>query len=226
MASPPTLFHILYCREERPFAYYGKYSSRLEQQVSEVQLEFLSAQLHRLNDFNMMFQTSDPVLHHLHGEVIRLLKAILSNFMKLDVVRSCDPFTVSIDDPNIMVPIHKVYLGIKATVTLQELIDDESEAALQRCEDVRKNCLAFMFEIVRQIRQHFNLQDSAYTLLKFLIPQNAVNCSLPTQLHLFNKFPYLSNVADKVVVDSQWRRQALEESHEINPNESSLQFWK
>lgn len=173
-----------------------------------------------------MFQTSDPVLHHLHSEVNRLLKSILSDFMKLDVVRSCDPFTVSIDDPNQMVSIDQVYLGIQATTTLYELIDGDPEAAGQRCQEVRKNCLAFMLEVVRQIRQRFKLQDSAYTLLEFLIPQNAVNCHPPTLLQLFNKFPYLSNVADKEVVDSEWRKQALEESNEIDPNESSLQFWK
>ena len=198
----------------------------LRNKYLKAQLEFLSAQLHRLNDFNTMFQTSDPVLHHLHSEVNRLLKSILSDFMKLDVVRSCDPFTVSIDDPNQMVSIDQVYLGIQATTTLYELIDGDPEAAGQRCQEVRKNCLAFMLEVVRQIRQRFKLQDSAYTLLEFLIPQNAVNCHPPTLLQLFNKFPYLSNVADKEVVDSEWRKQALEESNEIDPNESSLQFWK
>ena len=76
-----------------------------------------------------MFQTSDPVLHHLRGEVDRLLRSILSDFMKFDIVRSCDPFTVSIDDLNLMVPIDKVYIGINATETLHELIEDEPEAA-------------------------------------------------------------------------------------------------
>ena len=155
-----------------------------------------------------MFQTSDPVLHHLRGEVDRLLRSILSDFMKLDIVRNCDPFTVSIVNPNLMVPIDNVYIGINATETLHELIDDEPEAAVPGCEDVKKNCLAFMLEI----RQRFNLSDSAYTLLDFLLPQNAVNCHLPTLIWLFNKFPYLSNVADKALVDSKWRKQALEDS--------------
>ena len=194
--------------------------------TTESILRALSTQLHRLNDFNTMFQTSDPVLHHLRGEVDRLLRSILSDFMKFDIVRSCDTFTVSIDDLNLMVPIDKVYIGINATETLHELIEDEPEAAVPRCQDVKKNCLAFMLEIVRQIRQRFNLSDSAYTLLDFLLPQNAVSCHPSTLLQLFNKFPYLSNVADKALVDSEWRKQALEESNKIDPDESSLQFWK
>ena len=49
----------------------------------------------------MMFQTSDTVLHHLCGEVDRPLRSILTDFMKLDIHRSCDPFTVSIDTSHI-----------------------------------------------------------------------------------------------------------------------------
>ena len=60
------------------------------------QLEFLSAQLHRLNKFNTMFQTTAPMLHHLR-EVRRLLRDILSDFIARDVVRKQDPFTISID---------------------------------------------------------------------------------------------------------------------------------
>jgi hypothetical protein len=97
-----------------------------------------TAQLH---DFNTMFQTSDPVLH---------------------VVISCDPFTVSLDHPNLRVPTDQVYLGIQATTTLQELIAHNPEA-VQSCQDVRGNCLEFMLEAVRQIRLRFDLQDSAHT---------------------------------------------------------------
>ena len=57
------------------------------------QLEFLSAQLHRLNKFNTMFQTTAPMLHHLRGEVRRLLRDILSDFRKQD------PFTITLEYP-------------------------------------------------------------------------------------------------------------------------------
>ena len=109
--------------------------------------------------------------------------------------------------------------------TLQELIAHDPEA-VQSFQDVRRNYLEFVLEAVRQIRQRFDLQDSAYTLFKFMIPQNAVNCHPPTLLQLFNKFPYLSKVADKAFVDAEWRKRALEESNELDPNELSLQFWK
>ena len=85
------------------------------------QLEFLSAQLHRLNEFNTMFQTTAPLmLHHLRREVRRLLQDILSDFIAIDVVRKQDPLTISVDCIDIRVPLDNMYMGILATYSLHE----------------------------------------------------------------------------------------------------------
>ena len=76
----------------------------------------------------LMFQGSDPLLHHLHSEVDELLRSILADFMKMDVVKSCDPFAVSLDDPSLLVTIEHVYLGVQATMTLQECSIRDQEA--------------------------------------------------------------------------------------------------
>ena len=145
----------------------------------QAQLEFLSFQLHRLNEFNTMFQSSDPVLHHLYDEVQKLLKSLLSDFLKMDVVRNCDPFTLSLDDPQLKMPIDEVYLGIAATATLNECLALDDHEAVQ---SVKQTCLEFMLELVRQIRSHFDLSDSAYKLVEFIMPHNAVKCN-PSSLH-------------------------------------------
>ena len=196
----------------------------LSNKYLKAQLEFLSFQLHRLNDFNTLFQSSDPVLHHVRDEVHKLLKCILSDFMKIDVVKSCDPFTVPLDDPINNVHVDQVYVGILATTTLHECheIDQDPRAV----KSVKMTCLEFMMEAVKQIRSRFDLSDSAYKLVEFVLPENAVKCCPPSLQELFIKFPYLTGVADKMLVDAEWRKQALEESSEINKDESSLQFWQ
>ena len=65
--------------------------------VFKVQLEFLNGQLHRLNCFKKMFQTAEPMLHHLRSEVLKLLKNILSDFIGLDIVRTKDPLTIDVE---------------------------------------------------------------------------------------------------------------------------------
>lgn len=147
----------------------------LSNKFLKAQLEFLSFQLHRLNDFNTLFQSSDPVLHHVRDEVRKLLKCILSDFMKMHVVKSCDPFTVPLDDPNRNVPIDQVYLGILATTTLHECHEEP-----RAVHTVKSTCLEFMVEVVKQIRSRFDLSHSAYTLVEFILPENAVKCCPPS----------------------------------------------
>ena len=185
------------------------------------QLEFLSAQLRRLNEFNTMFQTTKPMLHHLREEVTKLLRDILSDFINMDVIRKEDPFTIDVHCLDIRVPLEKVYMGILATNTLSELKDD-----LDSVLKVKKACLEFLIELVKQIRSRFDMKNPIFRLVEFLIPSNAVKC-LPLSLHeLFSTLPYLADVADVVSADLEWRRQSLEESTKLTPNESSIVFWQ
>ena len=185
------------------------------------QLEFLSAQLRRLNEFNTKFQTTEPMLHHLREEVGKLLRDILSDFIILDVVRKQDPFIIDVNCAEIRVPLEDVYVGILATTTLNECRNDP--ASVLR---VKQACLDFLIELIKQIRSRFDMRSPIFRLVEFLIPSNAVKCS-PTSLHeLFSTFPYLVEVADVVSADLEWRKQSLEESTVLTPDESSIICWQ
>ena len=140
-------------------------SNALNNKFVLAQLEFLSAQLRRLNEFNTMFQSSEPLLHHLRGEVTKLLRDIISDFISIDVVRNEDPFTIDVDCMNIRLPLDKVYMGILATNTLFELRDDMNSVL-----KVKRVCVEFLVELVRQIRSRFDMKDPIFKLLEFLIP--------------------------------------------------------
>ena len=58
----------------------------------KAQIEFLQVQLHRTNELNALFQSDQPLLHALHEKVCQLLKELMSDFVKLDVIRNCDVF--------------------------------------------------------------------------------------------------------------------------------------
>eukprot|EP00794_Sanderia_malayensis_P004936 gene4936-5583_t len=91
----------------------------------KAQLEFLGCQLH-LNVFSAMFQTTEPMLHHVRGQVLELLKNILSDFIRPDVVRDKDPLTLDVEAVELQVPVDKIYLGMNATHTLFECGDPDS----------------------------------------------------------------------------------------------------
>ena len=138
------------------------------------QLEFLSAQLKRIKEFNTKFQTAEPMLHHLREEVRKLLRDVLSDFIVLDVVRKEDPFIIDVDRVENRVPLQDVYVGILATTTLNELRYDPSSVLC-----VKQACQDFLIELIKQIRSRFDMKTPIFRLVEFLIPSNAVKCSPP-----------------------------------------------
>lgn len=71
-----------------------------------------------MNAFNTLFPQEAPAVHLLREEMTKLLKQILSDFIKLDVVRPEDPFSVDVHEPRNRVDVEQVYGGISATFTL------------------------------------------------------------------------------------------------------------
>jgi hypothetical protein len=130
----------------------------------------------------------------------------------MDVARTCD-VTLPIDNPEFNVDDDQIYLGILATTTWSECVD------VQALQQIKMACHEFMVELVKQIRSRFDLKDSAYKLLEFILPVNAVRCCPLSLQALFVRFPYLTNVADKMLVDIERRKQALEESPEIHEDQ-------
>jgi hypothetical protein len=85
-----------------------------------IYLEFLSYQLERFNDFNLLFQCGRPVLHCLKPQVEMLLRSIASDFMKMDYVKATNPKKIS-PSVEFHVTLEDVYLGMVATATLREI---------------------------------------------------------------------------------------------------------
>ena len=59
-------------------------------------MEFLQVQLHRTNEFNILFQSDQLLLHALHEKVCQLLKELMSDFVKRDVICNCDVLTLNV----------------------------------------------------------------------------------------------------------------------------------
>ena len=66
----------------------------------------------------------EPMLH-LRTEVVKLLRSIMQDFLKLEVIRADDPLTIEFEDKSKYVPLKEVYIGINATSTLSSCSDNE-----------------------------------------------------------------------------------------------------
>eukprot|EP00795_Rhopilema_esculentum_P017033 gene17033-8541_t len=104
------------------------------------QLEFMQYQLHPLNNFNTMFGTTEPMLHHFRAEVVKLLSSIMQDLLKLDVLRAGD-ISIEFDNKSKHDPLKDVNISTITTSTLSSCSDTEN--ALK----VRSSCLAFLVEL-------------------------------------------------------------------------------
>eukprot|EP00794_Sanderia_malayensis_P018567 gene18567-20429_t len=132
-----------------------------------------------------MFQTKEPMLHHLRVKVVKLLRSIVQDFLKLEVVRAGDPLTIEFEDKSKHVPLKGVYIGINASSTLSSCSDIENALKM------RSSCLAFLIELVKQIRKRFQVNQLVFKCVEFLLPPNAVQCKPPSLQDVFTLMPFL-----------------------------------
>ena len=145
-------------------------------------MEFLQVQLHRTNEFNTLFQSDQPLLHALHEKICQLLKELMSDFVKLDVICDCDVLTlnvrsklVQVSTVNVykfkksltMIALVNVYVGINATKTLKIVCGDK-DAVLK----FKTTCVNFLEELIDQIRSRFG--SPLFKQLEFIQPANVL----------------------------------------------------
>lgn len=92
---------------------------------TKIYLEFMSCVLGLTTDFNILFQSETPLLHRLKPEVEQLLKHLASNYMDVEYVRSCKSILkAEFSNPRTFLSIEKIYVGVQATTSLQNLKND------------------------------------------------------------------------------------------------------
>ena len=164
----------------------------LQNKFTLAYLEFLSYQLERFNDFNLLFQCEKPVLHSLKPQVEMLLRSIASDFMKRDYVKATNPKKISPRCEEFHVPLENVYLGMAATATLREIAGGGAKE-----EDVsafRSHCRNFLVESIDQIQKRFDLDAEIHDIVQCTLPQNAASMIPPSLEGICQKLPYLREI--------------------------------
>ena len=105
------------------FNYFSR-SSLLQHELKEFQM-FQSDSQTSFKCFNTLFQPDQTLLHALHEKACQLLKELMSDFVKLDVIRNCDVLTLNARSKLVQVSTVDVYVGINATKTLKIVCGDK-----------------------------------------------------------------------------------------------------
>ena len=183
-------------------------------------LEFMSFNLGRLVSFNTLYQSEMPLLHELEIEIRKLLKAVYLDFLDLKYVRETDAFSIDLDKNTI--PLTKTYIGVKASHTMREIIDNLGD----KHNDVQmffSHCKNFLIELVGQIKKRFE-DCQNFKFLSCLSPKIAHNLSVPSFAEIYESLPYLTEVADLEDVDKEWRAHAMNPS--LNDEMECSEYWR
>eukprot|EP00795_Rhopilema_esculentum_P005735 gene5735-10989_t len=128
--------------------------------------------------------------------------------------RNIDP-----EDVSQYVPLEKVYFGVAASSTLQEMIG----ARRQDMETFKNDCRNFMIESLKQIKARFDVSSEIHDVVECLQPKNAASLQ-PLSLRLVTKIlPYVKDISNTSDLDREWREHALERN--ISGNMTWSDYW-
>ena len=178
MWDPLCSYFQSHCHVEKP----GKVrtiNGILQQPQTKLWLCFLSNTLAVFDKFNVFFQTSSTAtIHKLHGESERLLRTVLSFFIKPCVIlqNSCDLTAVDYADESNQLSEEEIYIGDNTAALLLHLKENEGEVVGQLYQKV----IQFYQVFVKKQLKLFDFRSSVLRSLSFLDPDQAQRMPLST----------------------------------------------
>ena len=155
--------------------------------LTKLVLFFLEFALDSMSKFNATFQMSLPMLPFLKKEVNRLLKILLSRFLKPEVlVQAQNDFRlVDLDDASLQLPDESVSIGHKTWVYLSEIEDDLDERTKKIFyEGVR----GFYKAIVATMLLKFSFKDELVDDVMILLRENQSRVNVSAAFRLAKRF--------------------------------------
>ena len=151
----------------------------LNNSINKLWMLFLHNAISVFDVYNMYFQnTKMATIHKLHPHSQRLLKSVLTYFIKASVIRANAQKLTDIDcsDPENQLSDEDVFIGDDTTAFLLNLTENEGLSANDFYEHVRSFYKAFISKLVSK----FDFKSKIFQSLKLLDPSECQNFSLST----------------------------------------------
>ena len=183
---------------------------------------FLSSALAVFDKYNVYFQTSSTAtIHKLQGECLRLLKTVLSFFVKGSVISlASDVTAVDYTTSANHLSEHDIYTGDETLALITDLRDNEGESVKPFYERV----VLFYQNFVTKLLKVFNFKSQALSSLSFLNPEGSKHASSS----VFDKVEENVSISfDKSAVKLEYREFSIDD--EVTTltglHGDAVQFW-
>ncbi|KRG03793.1 uncharacterized protein LOC26527476 [Drosophila mojavensis] len=172
--------------------------SNLKNPTVKLYLLFLDYILALVNKFNIIFQSSRSVVHHLYKTMSEFYKSVLACYMQEMYINNTDLNAIEPTNTFYFVHIKDMYLGIKVETELStNSLDKEHKLAFL------KRSQLFLIELCVQLKKRLPLQDNFLKMLSFLDPNDFNNQNCQSLLKLYERFPDFVN--DPQIIDNEYR---------------------
>ena len=137
----------------------------LNDPIIKAYILFLKYSLYFFNNFNIIFQSRDILIHTLFKYSRQQIHQLGQNFLKLEALRNID--NLDLDDKNSINSEEDVYVGPECESFLESL-------ELECAQEIRLKCLNFYITAVREMLTRLPFNDPFFEQLIFLDPAIAL----------------------------------------------------
>nr|XP_033322899.1 uncharacterized protein LOC117218532 [Megalopta genalis] len=168
-------------------------------------LQFLNFVLPIMNQFNVLFQSNDVLIHKLWSESTRLLKYLADLFLTQKSITTVrDLKTLDIKNNDNLLPLEEIHTDLESKETLQAM-RETNEASEDEVKQFYKNLQKFYQTAFEGVIARLPFDDKFVDALEFLDPKITLHMNMhKSQLkHILHKFP---SKFDSQIVHTEWHQ--------------------
>lgn len=170
-----------------------------------IYFQFLDFILPHFNNFDKLFQKTEPTIHLLYKKCRILYSDILRCYYMPSKVTDSQLDVIDPSDENNFIPLNQVFLGPYAHISFQKPNIAANETMIA---DIKRRCRQFMVTACVQIKERFSLDSKLLQLCSNLSVANCLRddalLSMPTMYDLAREVPRIYS-GDFQKLDDEWR---------------------
>lgn len=193
--------------------------NQLQQPETKLYLEFLSYVLPYFTSLNTLMQSEKPKIHVIYKEVTNIVKTIMGCYIKENILNNTIVYDIDFRNPRNFMEMEDMYFGAMI---------NSSSCAPNILNPIKKRCLAFYIESVKQILSRFPLKNSVFSKLEFIDPQVVISKKIKTISDVVTHFPNLVTEGEIQQIDNEWRmlRNLIFNDFDLTSQDDVVVFWK
>ncbi|XP_049294154.1 uncharacterized protein LOC125769464 [Anopheles funestus] len=198
----------------------------LEDPTIKVYLTFLKYILPVINQINKLFQSASPELCRLHGDVSRLYRTILDNFLASEYMADLNELSKVVFSHQNYKALEEMFIGTESMLLMEQYLQSRT-LNQQIATEVRTNILNFYVTLCNQITKRIDLSDPIIVQSARLDPKNILNRKFESIYPLVKNFPNLVPESELQAADMEYRELRNIELKDFQPEEltCSVGFW-